>query len=218
MMKRIIALSFCIFIVLPLFSEITGYTKGEKSTQEFTLMLNKSGVNKIYFTEGSYDESNNLIQSPISNNRHIFPVLGENSNGSKATSISDFLCFVWELDDAEGATINLKFVSSDSDYNTGYMLDDVSSATGLDFNYNATVYSKDSATIVGEPISVTSESVLTPKELSERTIQVFSGVGANNSFVRIVMEVIAPIWEEGGTPAFMDAQYAGYIVAELKFN
>ena len=96
MMKRIIALSFCIFIVLPLFSEMTGYTKGEKSTQEFTLMLNKSGVNKIYFTEGSYDESNNLIQSPISNNRHIFPILGENSNGLKATSISDFLCFVWE--------------------------------------------------------------------------------------------------------------------------
>ena len=214
MMKRIIALSFCIFIVLPLFSEITGYTKGEKFTQEFTLMLNKSGVNKIYFTEGSYDESNNLIQSPISNNRHIFPVL----DGSKATYISDFLCFVWELDDAEGATINLKFVSSDSDYNTGYMLDDVSSATGLDFNYNVTVYSEESTTIVGEPISVTSKNVLNPKNLSERTIQVFSGVGANNSFVRIVMEVIAPIWEEGGAAAFMDAQYAGYIVAELKFN
>ena len=214
MMKRIIALSFCIFIVLPLFSEITGYTKGEKSTQEFTLMLNKSGVNKIYFTEGSYDESNNLIQSPISNNRHIFPVL----DGSKATYISDFLCFVWELDDAEGATINLKFVSSDSDYNTGYMLDDVSSATGLDFNYNVTVYSKESATIVGKPISVTSKNVLNPKNLSERTIQVFSGEGENNSFVRIEMEVIAPIWEEGGTAAFMDAQYAGYIVAELKFN
>ena len=214
MMKRIIALSLCIFIVFPLFSEITGYTKGEKLTQEFTLMLNKSGVNKIYFTEGSYDESNNLIQSPISNNRHIFPVL----DGSKATYISDFLCFVWELDDAEGATINLKFVSSDSDYNTGYMLDDVSSATGLDFNYNVTVYSKESDTIVGEPISVTSKNVLNPKNLSERTIQVFSGKGANNSFVRIAMKVIAPIWEEGGTAAFMDAQYAGYIVAELKFT
>ena len=214
MMKRIIALSLCIFIVFPLFSEITGYTKGEKFTQEFTLMLNKSGVNKIYFTEGSYDESNNLIQSPISNNRHIFPFL----DGSKATSISDFLCFVWELDDAEDATINLKFVSSDSDYNTGYMLDDVSSATGLDFNYNVTVYSKESATIVGKPISVTSKNVLNPKNLSERTIQVFSGEGENNSFVRIEMEVIAPIWEEGGTAAFMDAQYAGYIVAELKFT
>ena len=214
MMKRIIALSLCIFIVFPLFSEITGYTKGEKLTQEFTLMLNKSGVNKIYFTEGSYDESNNLIQSPISNNRHIFPVL----DGSKDTSISDFLCFVWELDDAEGATINLKFVSSDSDYNTGYMLDDVSSATGLDFNYNVTVYSNESTTIVGEPISVTSKNVLNPKNLSERTIQVFSGKGAKNSFVRIAMEVIAPIWEEGGTPEFMDAQYAGYIVAELKFT
>ena len=68
------------------------------------------------------------------------------------------------------------------------MLDDVSSATGLDFNYNVTVYSKESDTIVGEPISVTSKNVLNPKNLSERTIQVFSGKGANNSFVRIAMK------------------------------
>ena len=31
------------------------------------------------------------------------------------------------------------------------------------------------------------------------------------------MKVLAPQWSDG-TTAFMDAQYAGYIVAELKFT
>ena len=126
--------------------------------------------------------------------------------------------FFWELDDAAGATINLKFVSSDADFETGYMLDDVSSTTGLDFNYNVTVYSKYTTSVVGTPISVTAATVLQTKTLAERTIQVFSSGGSNNSYVTISMEVIAPIWEDGGTAAFMDAQYAGYIVAELKFT
>ena len=98
------------------------------------------------------------------------------------------------------------------------MLDDVSSTTGLDFNYNVTVYSNDTTSVVGTPISVTAATVLQTKTLVERTIQVFSSWGSNNSYVTISMEVIAPIWEDGGTAAFMDAQYAGYIVAELKFT
>ena len=33
------------------------------------------------------------------------------------------------------------------------------------------------------------------------------------------MTVFAPLWNESDVaPAFMDAQYAGYIVADLKFN
>ncbi|MGN0841299.1 MAG: hypothetical protein ACI4NB_10775 [Candidatus Ornithospirochaeta sp.] len=213
--KKYSALLLCILMTLPLFSEITEYAKGPHSTQQFDLMLNKSGVNKIYFTECSYDESGNLVQNPISNNRHIFPILG-----TTATSIPDILCFVWELDDASGATINLKFVSSDSNFETGYMLDDVSSATGLDLNYNVTVFSKNTSTTVGNQITVTNSTVLKSKTLSERTIQVFNynESDPNDSFVRIEMKVIAPIWEEGGAAAFMDAQYAGYIVAELKFT
>ena len=117
-----------IFVIHVYASTITEYTKSSTS-QNFTLMLNKSGVNKIYFAEDA-------SKTPLVNNRHIFPVLGENSNGSKATSITDNLYFFWELDDASGAVINLKFVSSDSDYNTGFMLDDVSSTAGLDFNYS----------------------------------------------------------------------------------
>ena len=199
-----------IFVIHVYASTITEYTKSSTS-QNFTLMLNKSGVNKIYFAE-------DVLKTPLDNNRHIFPVLGENSDGSKATSITDNLYFFWELDDASGAVINLKFVSSDSDYNTGFMLDDVSSTAGLDFNYSVSVYEQDTTTNPVGSIVVEHGTVLTQLNLSQRTINVYSKGKSNNSYVKINMEVLAPIWEEGGTPAFMDAQYAGYIVAELKFN
>ena len=199
-----------IFVIHVYASTITEYTKSSTS-QNFTLMLNKSGVNKIYFAEDA-------SKTPLVNNRHIFPVLGENSNGSKATLITDNLYFFWELDDASGAVINLKFVSSDSEYNTGFMLEDVSSTAGLDFNYFVSVYEQDTTTNQIGYIVVEHGTVLTQLNLSQRTINVYSKGKSNNSYVKINMEVLAPIWEEGGTPAFMDAQYAGYIVAELKFN
>ena len=197
-----------IFVIHVYATTITEYTKSSTS-QNFTLMLNKSGVNKIYFAEDAK-------KTPLDNNRHIFPVLGENSDGSK-TSITDTLYFFWELDDASGAVINLKFVSSDSDYNTGFMLDDVSSATGLDFNYSVSVYEKDTTTNPVGSIVVEHGTVLLPLELSQRTIKVYPVVNSYNSYVNINMKVLAPKWDEGGI-AFMDAQYAGYIVAELKFN
>ena len=110
--KNIILFFLLVLTVVPLFSDITDYSKGTKSTQNFTLMLNKSGVNKIYFADKSVDSEGNPVSVAISNNRHIFPMLGEDSNGTKATSIKDSMYFFWELDDAAGATINLKFVSS----------------------------------------------------------------------------------------------------------
>ena len=57
--------------------------------------------------------------------------------------------------------------------------------------------------------------------MNERTIKVFDADNGDksNSFVKIEMTVLAPLWNESDVdPAFMDAQYAGYIVAELKFN
>ena len=209
--KFILVLVFLFIFVIHVYaSTITDYTKSSTS-QNFTLMLNKSGVNKIYFAEDA-------SKTPLDNNRHIFPVLGEKSDGSKETSITDNLYFFWELDDASGAVINLKFVSSDADYNTGFMLDDVSSATGLDFNYSVSVYKQDTTTNPVGSIVVEHGTVLLPLELSQRTIKVYKAGEPNYSYVRINMNVLAPKWEDGGDPAFMDAQYAGYIVAELKFN
>ena len=218
-MKRyisIILILLCFFVLNNLFA----YTSSDNKQISYFLELNKSGVNKIYFAESAtIDEKDHIISTPLSNNRHIFPLL----SNSKDT-LSDNLFFVWELDDATGAEISLKFVSSDTDFTTGYMLQNVNdkystdSSKSNDFNYSVSVYEKDTTTNPVGSIVVGHDTVLLSRDISKRTIKVYPAVNSKKSYVRINMEVLAPIWEEGGTPAFMDAQYAGYIVAELKFN
>ena len=220
-MKRyisIILILLCFFVLNNLFA----YTSSDNKQISYFLELNKSGVNKIYFAESATidKKDQSIISTPLSNNRHIFPLLSNSTD----TTLSDNLFFVWELDDATGAEISLKFVSSDTDFNTGYMLQNVNdkystdSSKSNDFNYSVSVYEKDTTTNPVGSIVVEHGTVLTQLNLSQRTINVYSKGKSNNSYVKINMEVLAPIWEEGGTPAFMDAQYAGYIVAELKFN
>ena len=218
-MKRyisIILILLCFFVLNNLFA----YTSSDNKQISYILELNKSGVNKIYFAESAtIDEKGHIISTPLSNNRHIFPLLSNSTD----TTLSDNLFFVWELDDATGAEISLKFVSSDTDFNTGYMLQNVNdkyssdSSKSNNFNYSVSVYEKDTTNLVGLPIVVEHGTVLSPLELSKRTIKVYPAVNSKKSYVRINMEVLAPKWGEGGI-AFMDAQYAGYIVAELKFN
>ena len=220
-MKRyisIILILLCFFVLNNLFA----YTSSDNKQISYILELNKSGVNKIYFAESAtietIDEEVHIISTPLSNNRLIFPLL----SNSKDT-LSDNLFFVWELDDATGAEISLKFVSSDTDFNTGYMLQNVNdkystdSSKSNDFNYSVSVYEKDTTTNPVGSIVVGHDTVLLSRDISKRTIKVYPAVNSKKSYVRINMEVLAPKWGEGGI-AFMDAQYAGYIVAELKFN
>lgn len=221
-MKRyisIILILLCFFALNNLFA----YTSSDNKQISYILELNKSGVNKIYFAESATidKKDQSIISTPLLNNRHIFPLL---SNSTDIT-LSDNLFFVWELDDATGAEISLKFVSSDTDFNTGYMLQNVNgkyssdSSKSNDFNYSVSVYKQDTTTNPVGSIVVGHDTVLSPPlDISKRTIKVYKAGELNNSYVRINMNVLAPIWEDGGTPAFMDAQYAGYIVAELKFN
>ena len=221
-MKRyisIILILLCFFVLNNLFA----YTSSDNKQISYFLELNKSGVNKIYFAESAtIDEKDHIISTPLSNNRHIFPLLSNSKD--IILSDNDNLFFVWELDDATGAEISLKFVSSDTDFNTGYMLQNVNdkystdSSKSNDFNYSVSVYEKDTTNLVGLPIVVGHDTVLSPPlDISKRTIKVYPAVNSKKSYVRINMEVLAPKWGEGGI-AFMDAQYAGYIVAELKFN
>ena len=213
----IILIILCFFVLNNLFA----YTSSDNKQISYILELNKSGVNKIYFAESAtIDEKGHIISTPLSNNRHIFPLLSNSTD----TTLSDNLFFVWELDDATGAKISLKFVSSDTDFNTGYMLQNVNdkyssdSSKSNNFNYSVSVYKQDTTTDPVGSIVVGHDTVLSQLNLSQRTIEVYPRVKSNNSYVNINMIVLAPIWEEDGTPAFMDAQYAGYIVAELKFN
>ena len=212
----IILIILCFFVLNNLFA----YTSSDNKQISYFLELNKSGVNKIYFAESAtIDEKGHIISTPLSNNRHIFPLLSNSTD----TTLSDNLFFVWELDDATGAEISLKFVSSDTDFNTGYMLQNVNdkystdSSKSNDFNYSVSVYEKDTTTNPVGSIVVRHDTVLLSRDISKRTIKVYPAVNSKKSYVRINMEVLAPKWGEGGI-AFMDAQYAGYIVAELKFN
>lgn len=212
----IILILLCFFVLNNLFA----YTSSDNKQISYFLELNKSGVNKIYFAESATidKKDQSIISTPLSNNRHIFPLLSNSTD----TTLSDNLFFVWELDDATGAEIFLKFVSSDTDFNTGYMLQNVNdkystdSSKSNDFNYSVSVYKQDT-TLLDPPIVVGHDTVLLPLDISKRTIKVYPAVNSKNSYVRINMSVLAPKWGEGGI-AFMDAQYAGYIVAELKFN
>ena len=219
-MKRyisIILILLCFFVLNNLFA----YTSSDNKQISYFLELNKSGVNKIYFAESATidEKDQSIISTPLSNNRHIFPLLSNSTD----TTLSDNLFFVWELDDATGAEISLKFVSSDTDFNTGYMLQNVNdkystdSSKSNDFNYSVSVYEKDTTTNPVGSIVVRHDTVLLSRDISKRTIKVYPAVNSKKSYVRINMEVLAPKWGEGGI-AFMDAQYAGYIVAELKFN
>ena len=174
----------------------------------FKLKLDVNGVNNIYFTRDGVDGA-------LSGNKYIFPLL----TSSNQTELEGQVFFHWELADDEGAVITLKFVKNDASIvdEPDRMLDE----TGIsqDINYYVNVTDKNNQTIGSiQPDG----KILSDISLTERTITVFSNKSGNiiNSFIspaKITMRVKAPTWE-GGTTAFIDAQYKGYIVASLTYN
>ncbi len=173
----------------------------------FKLKLDVNGVNNIYFTRDGVDGA-------LSGNKYIFPLL----QNSEQKELTGEVYFHWELADDQGAVITLKFVKDDAKIVDG--LDRMLEETGIsqDMNYFVTVTDNNNQTIG----SIQPE-ILSDIPLTKRTITVFSKKSDNvvSSFIspaKITMTVKAPIWKEGGNPTFIDAQYKGYIVAELKYN
>ena len=174
----------------------------------FKLKLDVNGINNIYFTSDGDSGS-------LDGNKYIFPLL----TSSNKTELVGEVFFHWELADDSGAVITLKFVKDDANIVDGpdRMLDE----TGFsqDMNYYVNVTDKNNQTIGSiQPDG----KILSDISLEDRTITVFSNKSDNkiNSFIspaKITMRVKAPTWE-GGTTAFIDAQYKGYIVASLTYN
>ena len=175
----------------------------------FKLKLDVNGVNNIYFTRDGVDGA-------LSGNKYIFPLLTSNTQ----TELEGQVFFHWELADDEGAVITLKFVKNDASIvdEPDRMLDE----TGIsqDINYYVNVTDKNNQTIGSiQPDG----KILSDISLRERTITVFSNKSGDEvkgfiSPAKITMTVKAPIWTEGGNPTFIDAQYKGYIVANLTYN
>ena len=173
----------------------------------FKLKLDVNGVNNIYFTRDGVDGA-------LSGNKYIFPLLTSNTQ----TELVGQVFFHWELADDTGAEITLKFVKDDANIVDG--LDRMLDETGIsqDINYFVNVTDKNN-----QPIGSIQPEILSDIPLTKRTITVFSKKSDNvvSSFIspaKITMTVKAPIWKEGGNPTFIDAQYKGYIVANLTYN
>ena len=201
MKKILFVVSVCLSIMISV---------GAVDPIPFKLKLDVNGVNNIYFTSDGGNGS-------LSGNKYIFPLLTSNTQ----TELVGQVFFHWELADDEGAVITLKFVKNDASIvdEPDRMLDE----TGIsqDINYYVNVTDKNNQTIGSiQPDG----KILSDISLTERTITVFSNKSGNEvkkgfiSPAKITMTVKAPIWTEGGNPTFIDAQYKGYIVAELKYN
>ena len=175
----------------------------------FKLKLDVNGVNNIYFTS-------DVGNGSLSGNKYIFPLLTSNTQ----TELVGQVFFHWELADDEGAVITLKFVKNDASIvdEPDRMLDE----TGIsqDINYYVNVTDKNNQTIGSiQPDG----KILSDISLRERTITVFSNKSGNEvkkgfiSPAKITMTVKAPTWPNGVT-TFIEAQYKGYIVANLTYN
>ena len=200
MKKILFVVSVCLSIMISV---------GAVDPIPFKLKLDVNGVNNIYFTSDGGNGS-------LSGNKYIFPLLTSNTK----TELEGQVFFHWELADDEGAVITLKFVKNDASIvdEPDRMLDE----TGIsqDINYYVNVTDKNNQTIGSiQPDG----KILSDISLTERTITVFSNKSGNEvkgfiSPAKITMKVKAPIWTEGGNPTFIDAQYKGYIVANLTYN
>ena len=209
-MRRFVLFFFIlIFFTFSIFA--VTYTESDTASTEFRLHLNKIGTNLIWFSE---DENGN---SAVPDNRHIFPLV----ESSTASFYSD-IYFHWKLDDTANAIVSLSFVSSEVDYqNAKYMLENMShSANAEDMNYDVTMISIDSETTITNTIKNSAEgsvgTLLTERTLSDMTITLTPT--AKTRHFKITMTICPAYSINGGDLQFMDAQYAGYIVAELKYN
>ena len=209
-MRRFVLFFFIlIFFTFSIFA--VTYTESDTASTEFRLHLNKIGTNIIWFSE---DAAGN---SAVPDNRHIFPLV----ESSTASFYSD-IYFHWKLDDTANAIVSLSFVSSEVDYqNAKYMLENMSpSANAEDMNYDVTMISIDSETTITNTIKNSAEgsvgTLLTERTLSDMTITLTPT--AKTRHFKITMTICPAYSINGGDLQFMDAQYAGYIVAELKYN
>ena len=208
-MKRGISLLLISLSIIPLLAE--AYNSEDKASSEFKLRLNKTGTNVIWFSE---DEEGNIF---VPDNRHIFPLVKSSTEPIKST-----IYFHWKLDDTESSVVSLSFVSSDMDYqNSKYMLENMSpSVSAEDMNSDVIVTSLGTGTSIIKSIKNSGENstgtLLNERTLSDMTIEL--NPTEKEKHFKVEMTICPAYRINEGDFQFMEAQYTGYIVAELKYN
>lgn len=210
-MKKLILL-LLIIVSVPIFAET--YTNNDNITDyTFQLKLLKTGTNVIWFSK---DKEGKVA---VPDNRHIFPLVQEST-----APFDSEIYFHWNLDDTKSSKVSLSFVSSEVDYqNAKYMLENMSpNVNAVDMNYDVTLVNVDTGASVEKIIKNSAEggvgTLLTERSLDEMTITLEPSATETARHFKITMTICPAFSVNGGDLQFMEAQYAGYIVAELKYN
>lgn len=199
-MKKIIIIALSFLITSSIFAS------GDYDRNiSFSMTLNKVGRDEIYFSDSDINGVN------LKDNRYIFPLI----NGEDKTSLSSVVYFYCLHQTDQNIKVSLLFSANDLDLqNESYMLVGQSSKD-IHLNYNVSVTNA----TTNEEIGVIVAKPLEKMSNSERTISFsLSDESASSTPVvsKIAMEIVAPRYEDGNQK-FMDAQYAGYIVATVEY-
>ncbi len=209
---------FLLLVILLLVS-ISVFSTTNEDEFKFTLVLNKSGTDSVWFSESDDDNAGKT-------NRFIFPIVeASNSNESVLTAS---LYLHWEKNsDRNIVSIKLSFVgcddgTKDKPDNSGFMLWSATTGSAGGLNYDVTVQAnKGKGTVIKELKFGTASDRLNPT--SERTVTfVPTEIDSDKNKVYISPALITitvnpASKDDYGTYATWgkEEQYIGYIKAEI---
>ncbi len=215
MKKVVFILIIFVYLSVAVFADAPA---NDNKGNTFYLYLNKNGVDRVWFSETSDTTKSSVY-------RHIFPLVDSDWQGSVESTIA--LNWSLQSDNAKNIKqITVSFLGDDSETSDdvtgdGYMLRLVDDDTELGVNYNVsvTVLNADgSQTAYGSGLNrADSGDRTTAVALSDRQIAIVPSASVKTPAV-FTLTVKAPYIDKTGQESWVEAQYIGYIRAEIVYN
>jgi len=214
MKKVVFILIIFVYLSVAVFADAL---PNDNKDNTFYLYLNKNGVDRVWFSETSDTTKSSVY-------RHIFPLVDSDWQGSVTSTIA--LNWSLQSDNAKNVKqITVSFLGDDSETSVdvtgnGYMLRLVDDETVLGVNYNVSVTVLDadgSQTSYGSGLNLADTAKTTAVALSGRQIAIVPSASVKTPAV-FTLTVKAPYTDKTGQDSWVEAQYIGYIRAEIEYN
>lgn len=215
MKKVVFILIIFVYLSVAVFADAPA---NDNKDNTFYLYLNKNGVDRVWFSE-TLDTTKSSVY------RHIFPLVDSDWQGSVKSTIA--LNWSLQSDNAKNVKqITVSFLGDDSETSddvtgNGYMLRLVDDVTELGVNYNVSVTVLDADGTrkdYGSGLNLAdSGDRTTAVALSDRQIAIVPSASVKTPAV-FTLTVKAPYTDKTGQDSWVEAQYIGYIRAEIEYN
>jgi opacity protein-like surface antigen len=184
----------------------------------FTLVLNKSGTDSVWFSESDDDNAGKT-------NRFIFPIVEASDDNDQVLTASLYLH--WEMNsDRKNVSIKLSFVGSDDSTkdnpdSAGFMLWSAMSGSANGLNYDVTVKAnKGKGTEIKKLTFSSASARLTTTSDRTVTFNPAEKDGENKKYISpaLITITVNPASKTSGTYYStwgQEEQYIGYIKAEI---